>query len=64
MRNNFGVYTYVFRVKESIEITYKNIGSILYGKLGKIQDDRLQKSFYNKILIIYIENEIIFADIV
>ena len=64
MRNNFGVYTYVFRVKELIEITYKNIGSILYGKLGKIQDGRLQKSFYNKILIIYIENEIIFADIV
>ena len=36
--HNFGVYTYVFRVKKFNETTYINIGSFPYGEFGKIQD--------------------------
>ena len=38
---------YAFRVKQSSEIALKNIVSFFYIELGKIQDGRWWKSFYD-----------------
>ena len=46
--HNFGVYTYVFRVKNWMKPLI-NIGSFLYNEFGKIQDGDRWKLLYNKI---------------